>query len=100
MNQPQIIVNMSSQRDGYVFGLRPRSRVWLEEHFPDRARVSTVFIGLDAVRDHQSIDKSILRQVLSLVTGLSFDELHAVGGFQLINPATGQAVLNALPAYV
>ena len=100
MTEPEIIINVNTQRDGYIFGLRPRSRVWLETHYSTRERVSSVFIGLDSMADLRQIPETILRHVVSLVTGLSLDELNAIGGFRLYNPATGEEILNRSLAYV
>ncbi len=96
----RLVINVGSQRDGYVFGLRPRSRVWLEERYPDQERVASVFIGLDKMQDIQQIPESILAQVLTLLTGLSLDQLNDVGGFSLYDPSTQQEVLNSLLVHV
>lgn len=40
--QPAIIINVNTQRDGYIFGLRPRSRIWLETNYPNCTRISSV----------------------------------------------------------
>jgi hypothetical protein len=98
--EAKIIIHVGSQRDGYIFGLRPRSRVWLEEHYPNQERVSSVYIGLDKMQDLQQIPESILGQVLHLLTGLSLDELNHIGGFSIYDPSTKQEVLNALFSYV
>ena len=95
-----VIVHVGRQRDGYVFGLRPRSRVWLEEQYPEKERVTSVFIGLDEMRDIRQIPKTILVQVLHLLTGLSLDELNIDGGFSIYNPSTKEEVLNSLPVRV
>ena len=100
MNQTKIVVNMGSQRDGFIFGLRPRSRVWLEDHYSDRHRVSSVFIGLDKIQDFQQIHESILGLVLNLLTGLSLEELDEFGDVAIFSPASGQEVLNSKHAHV
>jgi hypothetical protein len=98
--QPEIIINVNTQREGYIFGLRPRSRVWLETNYPERVRVFSVFIGLDKIMDLRQLPENILGQVVNLITGLSLDELQASGGFRLYNPTTGEEVVNPLVAYV
>ena len=100
MEQAQITINVSTQRDGFIFDLRPRSRVWLEAHFPDHERVSSVFIGMDKLHDLQQIPDSIFRHVIQLVIGLSVDELNAIGGFQLLDLTTDTLVNLPFPAYV
>ena len=98
--EAQIIIHAGRQRDGYVFGLRPRSRVWLEERYPQKERVASLFIGLDKMQDIQQLPASILTQVLNLLTGLSLDELNEIGGFAIYDPATKQPLFDSLPIYV
>lgn len=100
MSKSEIIINVNPQREGYIFDLRPRSRIWLETNYPGRARVSSVFIGFDKKADFRQLPETILRQVLNLVTGLSLDELKAVGGFRLYNPINDEELTNPLLAYV
>lgn len=96
---PAIIINVNWQREGYIFGLRPLSRVWLETNYPDRPRVVSVFIGLDQRVDLRQLPDTILRQVLNLVTGLSLEEVQAFGGYTLHNPLTGEDIPNLALAY-
>ena len=96
----KITVHVGHQRDGYIFGLRPRSRVWLEEQYPAKERVSSVFIGLDEVHNIRQIPGTILAQVLSLLTGLSVEELNKLGGVSIYDPSTQQEIMNTAVAYV
>ncbi len=98
--QPAIIINVNRQREGYIFGLRPLSRVWLETNYPDRQRVSSVFIGLDKMADLRHLPETILRHVLNLVTGLSLEEVQAAGGYSLHNTLTGEDIADLALAYV
>lgn len=100
MKDPQIIVHINSQRDGYVFGLNPKSELWIKESYPDRIRVPLLFIGLDRMQTKPSIHPKIMEQILNLLTGLSLDELDQAEGFTLYNPRTQQKVTNSLEAYV
>ena len=96
----RLVTNVRSQRDGYVFGLRPRSRVWLEEQYPDRQRVASVFIGLDKMQDINLIHESVLEQVLLLLTGLSLKELETVGGFTIFDPRSRQEIVHSASVHV
>lgn len=100
MSKAEIIINVNMQRDGYIFGLRPRSRIWLETNYPNRPRVASVFIGLDKIVDLRQLPETIIGQVLNLITGLSLDEVQAIGGYSLHNPVTGENVANLALAYV
>lgn len=92
--QPALIINVSRQGDGYIFDLRPRSRVWLETNFPDRVRVSYLLIGLDKSAALRQLPETVISQVLNLITGLSIDEMMAVGGYALHNTKTGEDIMN------
>lgn len=101
----KLTLNVGSQRDGYVFRPRPKSRVWLEEHYPDKPRVSSVFIGFDQAVDLQQIPAPIWRQIWSLLTGLSDNELSDVatnqtGGLLIFHPMSGLEMHQSVPAYV
>jgi len=98
--EPTIIIQVNKQREGYIFDLRLRSRVWLETNYPGRDRVSTVFIGLDKKAEFGQLSETVLRHVLPLITGLSLDELKTSGGFRLFNPVTNEELTNQSLAYV
>ena len=98
--EANIIVHVGRQRDGYVFGLRPRSRVWLEEKYPEKERVASVFFGLDEMRDIQQIPEVLWAQVLHLLNGISPDELNASGGFSVYDPSTKEEISNSLRTHV
>lgn len=100
MDQPAITINVGVQRDGYVFRPRPLSRVWLEENFPDKDRVSSVFVGFDNKRDFQQITDSVWSRIWLLLTGLTMDEINQVGGLIVINPRTAQQVYSSSPIHV
>jgi len=101
----KIILNVGSQRDGYVFRPRPKSRVWLEENYPEKPRVSSVFIGFDKAVDFPQIPDAIWRQVWTLLTGLSETELFDVAtnqtdGLVVFDPITRQEVYHSEPVHV
>ncbi|MEM7535442.1 MAG: hypothetical protein AAF639_24915 [Chloroflexota bacterium] len=93
----KLTLYMGTQKDGYVFRPRPKSRVWLEEHYPDKPRVSSVFIGFDKGLDSQQIPDAIWRQVWVLLTGLSDSELIDVAtkqtaGLLVFDPMSNQEI--------
>ena len=100
MNAPQITINVGKQRDGYVFRPKPTSRVWLEEHYPDKERVASVFIGFDKMQDLQQIADSVWGQVWQLLTGLSLEEINHIGGLVVVDPVTKQEVYSSVPVHV
>ena len=100
MEQPHVIIHISDQLDGYVFRLRPRSRLWLEEHYPEQYRVASVFIGFDKVESVEQIHESIWYQVANLLTGLSVEELNSGEAFAVVNPSTDQVVFSSMIVHV
>ena len=100
MKTPRVLIDVGIQRDGYTFRPDPRSRVWLEKNYPTLPRVASVFIGFDQHQDLQQVPPSIWRQVVQLLTGLSFEEINNIGGFVVTNPQTEQEVFNSLMVYV
>lgn len=99
MQEPRVTIHMGTRRDGHIFGLRPRSRDWLEEHYPDRARIPAVHIHLNEVEDFYQIPEPILDNIFNMVTGLSHDELDEIG-FIVDNPALGKEIYSSVKAYV
>ena len=100
MEEPQVVVHVNAQRDGYVFGLNPKSEHWLKESYPERLRVPLLFIGLDRMQTNPSIHPTIMEQVMKLLTGLSMEELNQVASYMFYNPRTQQKIINSLEAYV
>ena len=98
--QVPIIIHIGVQRDGYVFELRPTSRDWLEENYPDKYRVTDLFIGFDKSQDIEQIPESIWDHISQLLTGLTLEEINHIGGFTVYNPRLGQEVFNSLFIYV
>ncbi|MBI1923684.1 hypothetical protein HYR99_05485 [Candidatus Poribacteria bacterium] len=96
MEQPEIIINVGIQFDGYVFRLRPRSREWLKTKFSLAHTVASVFIGFDKKQDFQQIHRSIWNQISILLTGLSLEEINQLGGFTVFSPRTGEEVFHSL----
>ena len=99
---PPLTIYVGIQRDGYVFQLRPRSRGWLEQHYPDKIRVNTVVIGFDINKrqDFQQMHESVWNHVCQLLTGFSIDEINQVGGLIVVKPGEvpnqDQVVYNSL----
>ena len=80
-----ILIHVGCQGDGYAYELHPRSRRLLEEHFPQVARVPSLFVGADdTARPRQ--DDRILRHVAILLTGLTPEQAAELGGVVFYAP--------------
>jgi len=95
MEQPEIIINVGIQFDGYVFRLQPRSWEWLKTKFPKAHTLASVAIGFDKRPDFQQIHRSIWNQISILLTGLSLEEINKLGGFTVYSPRTGEEVFHS-----
>jgi hypothetical protein len=93
--QSKIVIDFGSQREGHTFRLYPLTLLWIQERFPDRERVASVFIGFDRRQDIQLTPESVWAHVATLLTGLSLEELDQLGGFVVVNPVTKQEVYNS-----
>lgn len=96
LEQSKIIINFGSQMEGHTFRLYPLTQRWIQEKFPDRERVASVFIGFDRRQDIQLTPESVWVHVAILLTGLSLEEINQLGGFSVVNPVTKQEVYNSL----
>ncbi|MCE7989334.1 MAG: hypothetical protein DYG89_49910 [Caldilinea sp. CFX5] len=91
-----VVIHFGSQREGHTFRLHPLTNLWIQEKFPDRERVASVFIGFDRRQDIGLTPPSVWLHVATLLTGLSLEELNQLGGFSVVNPVTKQEVYNSL----
>lgn len=91
-----VVIHFGSQREGHTFRLHPLTYLSIQEKFPDRERVSSVFIGFDRRQDIGLTPVSVWVHVATLLTGLSLEELNGLGGFSVVNPVTQQEVYNSL----
>lgn len=88
----KIIIHYGSQRDGYIFRLHPLSLLRLQERYPERRRIDSVFIGYDKRRSPEEVEQTVWQHVSQLLTGLSLAELEENGGFVVIHPVTQQEI--------
>lgn len=96
MKQPRIEIHYGAQRDGFVFRLRPKSLIWLEENYPGRRQVDSVFIGFDQRHELEQIPISSWEHIIELLTGFSIDEMNEIGGFRVVHPVTEEEIYNSL----
>lgn len=86
---PNILINFNPQGTALVFILYPLTKIWLEEAFPDRQRVTTVYI--DAKNPNlEELDKGIVWHVVNLLTGLQQEDYHKLGKLTLQDVGRGQ----------
>ncbi len=101
MNEPKIIINVGVQWDGYVFQLTPTTRVWIEENFPDRERVKSLFVGFERRQQPSwKVTNTMWDNMWQLLTGLSSEEILQIGGLVARNPISKEEIYRLESAYV
>ena len=91
-------ITQSSQRDGYTFSIDPRSRVELKHLKPAIRPLPRIFIAFDDFGDFQRERGDLYEHVAQLLTRLSESELHALGGYEIINPLTEEVLFHVANA--
>lgn len=102
MNEQSIIIHFGVQREGFTFRLHPLSLQRIEQLFPTRIRLMSVYIGYDLNRNRPEIhqvEREIWEHVGMMLTGLSTEEINQLGGFVGINSLTKEEVFHSLPVY-
>ncbi|MCX4242735.1 hypothetical protein [Paraliomyxa miuraensis] len=88
----RLIIEVTTQGNGWTFRLSPRSRVALCERFGSIAAGSSLFIGTDERPLHASFPASTWHHITALLTGLGPEELRNLGGYRAIDSRTGRVL--------
>jgi hypothetical protein len=88
LNADPLVIHVGRQSDGYAYELHPRSRRRIEARFPGAHLMSSLFVGVDNRSSLQQQEGAVLRQVATLLTGLTPEQLDELGGVVLYDPAT------------
>ena len=91
MREP-IIVQCGIWKDGVTYALHPLSRKALEECMGRKPLNRTISVSYRSGQDQpdpQIDQEPILREVVAIVTGSSWDELQRFG-VKFVEPASGQ----------
>jgi hypothetical protein len=88
-----IVIYRSVNRDGETFALAPGSLQRLQANFGALLHFrSRVFIGHETRADFEAVHRSIVPQVVQLLTGLSEERLAPLGGVVFRDPATDRDI--------
>lgn len=83
-----IRIHMGRQREGCAFDLHPTSRRRILEAYPEAEMSNLVFIGYDRDSSSKEIRESVLKQVAWMLTGLTPEQLQAMGGVVIFDAMT------------
>lgn len=87
-----ILINIGRQSDGCTYQLHPRSSDEIRSRFPHARPVPSVFIGYEAQAEFEALHGPNWRQVALMLTGLSCEQIEAMGGARLYDPVAEQEV--------
>lgn len=87
-----ILINIGRQSDGCTYQLHPRSSDEIRSRFPRARPVPSVFIGYETQAEFEELHGPIWRQVALMLTGLSWEQIEAMGGVRLYDPVAEQEV--------
>jgi|HubBroStandDraft_2_1064218.scaffolds.fasta_scaffold159789_1 hypothetical protein len=79
-------IDIGRQSDGCVYMLHPRAARALQERFPGVHRVPSVFIGYDARADFETMHGPLWKQIATILTGLTWEQIEGMGGVTLYDP--------------
>lgn len=96
----KLTVLVGTQKDGYVFRLKPSSRQKLLQERSSEGLVDSVFIAYDKKHDFEQIHGSIWDHVIMLLTNLPLEEVNKCGGFAVLDPSTNAVVYDSAIQHV
>ena len=102
MDEQSIIIHFGVQREGFTFRLHPLSLQKVEQLYPSRTRLMSIYIGYDLNRnrpDIHQVEQAIWDHVATMLTGLSNEEIHQLGGFVGVNALAKEEVFSSLLVY-
>jgi hypothetical protein len=93
-----VVILIGRHTDGTSFGLHPSSVDRIRQDFPQARLRPNVFIGRETANDSPVGREGVYDQVATLLTGLSCDQLLALGGYRVVDPLTDLMLWKVDPA--
>jgi hypothetical protein len=88
----EIIVDVGRQMDGATFRLSPQTRARLTAQKMGSPLATSLFVTFPIREAFERHHGPMWNQIVMLLTGLSEDQIEALGGFRFVDPA-GSEVL-------
>ena len=92
----EIKIYVNEQLDGYTYQLEPKSKALLESETSDTEPVASVFVSFDTRAQFEWTHGSLWRHVAEMLTGLTMDQLKALGKVVFVDPKTEQLLFEAV----
>ncbi len=83
-------IDIGRQSDGCVYMLHPLTRRALEQRFPGVHRIPDVFVGYDTKADFEAMHGPLWKQIATILTGLTWEQIEEMGGVTLYDPRASE----------
>jgi hypothetical protein len=87
-----VFLEVGRQGDGAVYGIDAFSQDRIRENYPDAQMLPDVVLGLHRDADCDRLHRRYWPQVAMMLTGLTAEELAALGGVRLWDPEAGKII--------
>jgi hypothetical protein len=89
-----LIIYASKEVDGYTYRLHPDSRERVLKANPTPRSFPRIFVSYDVGDDYKALRREMRPELVSLLTGLSEEEVRALGGVEFQDPKTEKKLFN------
>jgi len=91
----EIIVDVGRQTDGATFRLSPQTRARLTAQKLGSPLASSLFVTFTTREAFEDAHGPMWTQIVMLLTGLTEEQINALGGFRLVDPAGSEVLLES-----
>jgi hypothetical protein len=87
-----LLINIGRQSDGCTYQLNPKSRAEIRKKFPGVKSAPSIFVGYETQSDFESIHGPMWKQIATMLTGLSWDQIEEMGGVSMYDPMVSEVM--------
>lgn len=91
----QIVVEVGKQMDGATFQLSPQTRASLASQTGKQLPAASVFVSYGTRSDFEKARGPAWGHIVALLTGLSEDQIHRMGGFSVVSPTDNEILFES-----
>jgi hypothetical protein len=91
----QIVVEVGKQMDGATFQLSPQTRATLASKTGRSFPASSIFVSYETPKKADGVQGPLWGHIVALLTGLSEDQIHKMGGFSVVSPTDDEILFES-----
>lgn len=91
----QIVVEVGKQMDGATFQLSPQTRASLASEAGKQLPAASIFVSYGTRADFEKAQGPLWGHIVALLTGLSEDQIHRMGGFSVVSPTDNEILFES-----